>query len=216
MEERYFTRNLTMEEIARELGCSRPNVVIAFKRIGITSRGPGPRLGTVFNYDDRACDECGESFTPTGPSHHFCPSCAIARRTGECPVCKKTFVRDYLEQVYCSKSCAYDRNGEFGKRSVNAEGYVTIKVPDGYPGRRDNGRVPEHRYVMQEQLGRPLALGETIHHVNGDKTDNRIENLQLRAGRHGTGVVLRCRCCGSLDIESLPLADEEEPPDTLC
>jgi len=59
-------------------------------------------------------------------------------------------------------------------------GYVLVVAPDGYNGPMRDGRVLEHRLVMEEKLGRGLGPHELVHHINGVKTDNRIENLQLR------------------------------------
>lgn len=67
-----------------------------------------------------------------------------------------------------------------GSGHTDRHGYRYQFMPS-HPNAYKNGKVPEHVIVMSEALGRPLHKGETVHHLNGIRTDNRIENLELWA-----------------------------------
>jgi endogenous inhibitor of DNA gyrase (YacG/DUF329 family) len=150
----------------------------------------------------------------------------------ECTQCGKAFelvpwqaraAQQRGGRVYCSTECSdalakrrYSEGPQANQlplgrklrgegRHINKSGYANVYVSPAErpPGRERLSYHPEHRMVMAKHLGRWLEGHETIHHINGNKADNRIENLQLRNGNHGRGSVARCRTCGSHDIEHL-------------
>ncbi len=61
---------------------------------------------------------------------------------------------------------------------IDDQGYVSAYAP-GHANANKANRLPKHRLVMSEFLGRALRKNENVHHINGVKTDNRIENLEL-------------------------------------
>ena len=83
--------------------------------------------------------------------------------------------RERLDAAARARRGAAHQNWKGGVTRAN--GYVKIRV-DGHPRSRHR-YVFEHILVMEKALGRHLLLGENVHHKNGDRSDNRIENLEL-------------------------------------
>jgi hypothetical protein len=105
--------------------------------------------------------------------------------------CRKHYLRlkKYGDPLGLSDWAKGDRNtpkwnarrSKPGHRQRHGEGYVYVFQPESAMG-NSRGFVLEHRWVLAQHLGRDLTLDESVHHVNGVKDDNRIENLELWSG----------------------------------
>jgi hypothetical protein len=79
------------------------------------------------------------------------------------------------------------QKGQPGSRSKTSKGYVRIYFPE-HPNAMSDGQVLEHIMIMATHLNRPLTKDEEVHHRNGVKDDNQIDNLELRVGSHPAGL----------------------------
>ena len=141
---------------------------------------------------------CGRPFKTRNKSTR-CSRCAYQRKkeldakTCEVEDCDRRIDRR-------SKRCVPHRIGTgrpelpIGSKRLESYGYVTVKTEDGWQR--------EHSYVLAEKLGRPLGPGESAHHINGVRTDNRPENLELWVVRQPSGQRAKDLLAWAREIEA--------------
>lgn len=144
---------------------------------------------------DMTCVMCGAPFQEYPSIAHRRKVCSkkcqyalkkkLAEEVRKCAWCGKDFTTSrYQPNQHCSKSCGmHTRTAKIsdmaGWKLQHRTGYVITSI---------KGRtVMQHRIVMEQHLGRELKDYETVHHRNGVRSDNRIENLELWIVRQHAG-----------------------------
>lgn len=135
---------------------------------------PESKFGKRGKYLASWCNEC-RSESRKKPRHLWVKRPRKEKVAKRCVVCHTVFIPRKQDSEFCSKSCA--REYPIGFRKVWKSGYVYIKVSNTKNAHVD--WVKEHRHVMSKHIGRPLIKTEVVHHIDGDTTNNSIDNLVL-------------------------------------
>lgn len=134
---------------------------------------------------DLTCIQCGKTITDVRkPSGYL--------RRGRC-LCSSECRAMFRRLSYQTKF----PEGNSVQR-IGRNGYIRWVVPgkNGEPARE----TFYHRYVMEQHIGRRLLSDETVHHINGDRSNNDLSNLELFSSRHGPGQRVRDKVAFAIEI----------------
>jgi transposase len=198
-----YRQGMSMEQLAAKYNVWRKSVKSALRREGVTLRRPGPVKHVV----DPAIAEQLLADWHAGLTQY-----AIAKKHGMKEAKVWSILKDCFPNAL-AKASRRSRHYAWQGGRRNHMGYVMVLLESGHPFYAmavSDGYVLEHRLVMAEFLGRPLGPKETVHHIDGNRSNNFISNLQLRHGQHGKGVIYHCADCGSFNVVAQAIASPVE------
>lgn len=131
----------------------------------------------------KKCIKCQRVYEPSS-RHRVCPRCRKQVDRKPCQLCGELKQRKSNVCINCyykSKQYPYST-----KKHLSKDGYLYVYYRS-HPYADKSGRILEHRLIFEQKLGRYLLSHESVHHKNGRRNDNRIENLELWAKVQPTG-----------------------------
>lgn len=177
----YVDKLRTLQSIGDEVGCNKATVGRTLKKFGINRRKRTSRhallndkvwLRRAYVEDERTISSLAKEIGCTvGPVRDALRALGIETRGSR-------IVANRCKRI------GKDAGNWRGGRRHSTSGYIYVYHPDHIYATKA-GYVMEHRLIMEEVVGRVLEPGEIVHHINGKKDDNRIENLELKTnGTH--------------------------------
>jgi len=164
-----------------------------------------------------SCQRCGSSFEAKRSDAMYCPQCKPLDATERsrryenkhripCPGCGQPMVRGATSCRVCNNKAqpwrkVGEENANWKGGRTMANGYVYLRVKHKSGGAGDSYQA-EHILVWEKRNG-PLPKGYIVHHLNGIRNDNRIENLvALPRKRHSPTLVIEPHQRRILELEN--------------
>lgn len=175
--EQYIVKTRSSSDIAKEIGCHWSAVVRALTRLGIPKRKRTSKypllndkdwLRKAYLEDNLSTREIGKLVG--GAAGGVIYSALVANN-----IPLRTDAQGLAIRYPSGRNGSLAANWRGGRRQIKS-GYVYIYQPD-HPRSTNNGAVFEHILIAEKKIGRYLAKGEIVHHIDGDKTNNSPDNL---------------------------------------